>query len=226
MKIPNNWTFEDEEVAAGFDRHVREQLPWYDLATQMIGHFGRYYIKQSDGIDHSKVYDIGASTGNIGRVLEDTLKARSASFTAIEQSEEMAKYYKGPDIDRATFLVKDATDVDFVGYDFAVMFLTLMFIDPNLRFKFVERLMERCLVGGALIIVDKFIGPPGYVGTVLNRLTMATKLNNGVSAEEIIEKELSLAGIQRPVDFETEIPRPMTEIFRYGEFQGYLYEAK
>ena len=33
MKIPNNWTFEDTEVAKNFNRHVREQLPFYDLAT-------------------------------------------------------------------------------------------------------------------------------------------------------------------------------------------------
>ena len=34
MVVPENWTFESKEVADHFDEHVREQLPWYDLATQ------------------------------------------------------------------------------------------------------------------------------------------------------------------------------------------------
>jgi tRNA (cmo5U34)-methyltransferase len=36
MKIPEQWTFKCEEVAKGFDDHVREQLPWYDIATRII----------------------------------------------------------------------------------------------------------------------------------------------------------------------------------------------
>ena len=31
MDIPREWTFENTKVASGFDRHVREQLPWYDF---------------------------------------------------------------------------------------------------------------------------------------------------------------------------------------------------
>ena len=44
MDIPTNWTFETSGVAQGFDRHVREQLPWYDLATNAILHVARHYI--------------------------------------------------------------------------------------------------------------------------------------------------------------------------------------
>ena len=61
-------------VARGFDRHVREQLPWYDLATNAILHVARHYIPQ-DGL----VYDFGASTGNIGRALAPILKERTSS---------------------------------------------------------------------------------------------------------------------------------------------------
>ena len=44
MKIPNTWTFESVEVADGFDLHVREQLPWYDLVTGAIGQIARHFI--------------------------------------------------------------------------------------------------------------------------------------------------------------------------------------
>ena len=31
-----SWTFESKEVAKNFDKHVREQLPWYDMLTDAV----------------------------------------------------------------------------------------------------------------------------------------------------------------------------------------------
>jgi len=48
MKIPDKgkWTFDSKDVANSFDEHVREQLPWYDLATSAVEHIGRHYIPE------------------------------------------------------------------------------------------------------------------------------------------------------------------------------------
>src|SRR5512134_2715681 len=91
LEIPKHWTFRSRTVAKHFDRHVRDSLPWYDLATNAVAHFGRHYIPRG-GV----VYDIGASTGNIGLALKDTLIQRQAQFFAIEESQEMADRYEGP----------------------------------------------------------------------------------------------------------------------------------
>ena len=63
MQIPSegSWSFDADGIADAFDDHVREQLPWYDLATDALIHIARHYIPEG-GI----VYDIGASTGNMG----------------------------------------------------------------------------------------------------------------------------------------------------------------
>ena len=60
-----------ERRIAIFDGHVREQLPWYELASAAMGLIARQYIPKN-----GKVYDLGASTGNVGRVLAHTLEAR------------------------------------------------------------------------------------------------------------------------------------------------------
>ena len=78
MKIPSNWTFENKEVAENFNNHVREQLPWYDLATQAVIHLARHYIP-----NNGLVYDLGASTGNIGNAIKDILTTRNAEFIAL-----------------------------------------------------------------------------------------------------------------------------------------------
>lgn len=51
------------------------------------------------------------------------------------------------------------------------------------------------------------------------RLTLAGKLAAGASAENIIAKELSLGGVQRPIT-----PLPWRQWFKFGDFVGYLYE--
>ena len=148
LEIPKEWTFRSRAVAKHFDRHVREQLPWYDLATNAVAHFGRHYIPRG-----GRVYDIGASTGNIGLALKETLVQRDAKFTAIEESREMAARYKGP----PKLVITDALWFDFEPFDFAVCFLVLMFIPVEIRTAFLRSLCEHIKPGGAL--VDRGQGP-------------------------------------------------------------------
>ena len=120
MKIPTEWTFKSSDVAEGFDNHVREQLPWYDLVTDGLRQLARHYIPQN-----GLVYDIGASTGNMGRALNETLKERNARLVALEESEEMCELYDAPGE-----LVKiDAMDYKFQPFDLGICFLVLMFFE-------------------------------------------------------------------------------------------------
>jgi tRNA (cmo5U34)-methyltransferase len=215
LEIPREWTFRSRAVARHFDRHVRMSLPWYDLATNAVAHFGRHYIPRS-GV----VYDIGASTGNIGSALRETLIQRQARFFAIEDSQEMADRYEGP----PQLVVADAVPFDYQPFDFAVCFLVLMFLPVDTRASFLRRLQGLTKAGGALVIVDKVQMPPGYVGTAFSRLTLQQKLAVGATPDDILRKELSLAGYQRPVD-PLMMPKAARPFFQVGEFVGWIIEA-
>lgn len=214
--IPTNWTFKDEGVAAGFESHVREQLPWYELATGAVAHVARHYIP-----DNGIIYDLGASTGNIGRALEETLNARAARLIPVEASKEMATHYRGPC--KGLLQVADIAAMDFEPFDLAVCFLTMMFVPPAKRIGLMKRLRSACNYGGAIIILDKTEAARGYAATVIWRLALAGKVATGVPAEDIIAKELSLGGVQRPVD-PTLFGPDAHEFFRFGEFAGWLIE--
>lgn len=217
MKIPDDWTFKNREVANGFDSHVRQQLPWYDLTTGVVAHVARHYIPQG-----GLVYDIGASTGNIGRAIEDTLTTRNAKIIPIDNSEEMASLYQGP----GEIIIADALDYEFEPFDFAVAFLSLMFFPVARRKEWMTRMAMLIKQGGAMLIFDKCEPVGGYQSSVLSRLTIAGKLASGVSAEDILKKELSIAGVQRPIDWKDILPQNSTEIFRFGDFAGWLIESK
>jgi tRNA (cmo5U34)-methyltransferase len=214
LEIPTDWTFKNVNVAENFTAHVNEQLPWYSLATGIISHFGRHYLPEK-GV----MYDVGASTGNVTRSLQKEITARNVDAISIDYSEEMRNNWSGV----GKFYVADAREYEFKNYDLCVCFLVLMFLSPVEQQKLVARLVQHINVGGALVIFDKTEAVGGYLGTVLSRLTLAGKLANGASPDDIVKKELSLAGAQRPI-----IPTALltrhgsTEIFRFGEFAGWV----
>lgn len=214
MKIPDNWTFKSLEIATQFDDHVREQLPWYEFATNAVALLARHFIPKN-----GLIYDIGASTGNIARALAPILDARDARIVPIEESTEMAERYSGPGAEQ--MIVQNALDVPYTTHDVSILFLTLMFLPPARRYTFVGELYDRVRPGGAMIIVDKVEPPRGYLGTALGRLTLAGKVASRVPKDEIVDKELSLAGIQRPIS-PCRLPTERVEFFRYGDFVGYV----
>lgn len=216
--IPADWTFKDGKVADGFQRHVREQLPWYDLATGCVAHVARHYIPE-----HGVVYDIGASVGNVGNTLAPTLAARQVKFVPIEASPEMCARYAGP----GKVVCADAMTFEYEPYDCAILFLVLMFMPPATRLAWFNDLLRKMRPGGCLILFDKFqkaMGSP-YLATAVRRMTLAGKVATGTPAEEIVAKELSLSGVQRPLDhavIELMSP-PATLVFQFGEFAGYVF---
>lgn len=214
MNIPKEWTFKTAEVATGFDNHVRMQLPWYELTTGVVAHIARHYIPEG-----GLVYDIGASTGNIGLAIKDTLESRKARLVAIDNSQDMVNLYAGP----GDIVTANAEEFDFQEYDFAVLFLCLMFISPSKRADLMKKLRAKVRPGGAIVVFDKCVPATGYVATILSRLTIAGKVSAGVDAKEIVSKELSLSGIQRPIAV-SEI-EPAIEVFRFGDFAGWIIEG-
>ena len=215
LDVPREWTFKNRKVAAAFDSHVREQLPWYDIATGIVGHLARSYVPRG-----GSVVDVGASTGNVGRAISKTLSDREAKLVAIDASPDMEKVYDAP----GRFVVADAEAFPFEEHDpnLIVCFLALMFVPVARRRDLVERMKNSLAPGGAVVVFDKMVPSPGYFGTVAFRLTLAAKYEAGAAPDEIIAKELSIAGLQRPMSID-ELPG-FVEVFRFGDFAGFVYE--
>jgi tRNA (cmo5U34)-methyltransferase len=212
--MTKDWNFNNDWIVNNFDSHVREQLPWYDFATQTVSCIVKNYLRK-EGL----VYDIGASTGNISRAISGILDSRNARLVAIEESQEMASKYTGV----GDIAVCDAVDYEYQDFSVAICFLSLMFIHPSKRSLLLWKLRSKIEDGGCIIIVDKQIQPNGYIGSVFRRLTMEWKLIGGAIQENIASKELSLSGIQRPLS-PKELNYDFVEFFRIGEFAGWIIE--
>lgn len=208
--MTKHWTFEDSKLANNFGSHVRGQLPWYDLATGLVRCIVENYLP-----DGGLMYDIGASDGNITRACSDLIVSRKAKAISIENSMEMVKAWNGC----GSIVREDAAFYDYDKFDVCVLFLTFMFIQPSQRVDMLNRLRGKMKDGAAIVILDKFTGLGGYNDIVMRRMTMRQKLSSGEDARDILDKELSLSGVQRPLEGSF---CQGDRFFQIGEFKGVI----
>ena len=209
----NDFKFSGEMIGEKFNSHVKEQLPFYEMVTNAVTMIVRNYLPEN-----GLVYDIGASTGNITANIKDLAISRNAKVESIERSEEMAKTWNGYGVIHTA----NATKFAYEDFDVCICFLVLMFLSIEERKNLLLNLKSKVKQGGIIIVVDKLLVDGGYFGTVMRRLTLDWKLKNGATAEQIISKELSLSGVQRPMTKSELIGK---EFFRFGEFVGWVIEG-
>lgn len=220
MDIPTNWTFQSNNIATNFDTHVREQLPWYDLATNAIAFLARHYIQPN-----TLTYDLGCSTGNIGRAIQTTLTQRNAQLIPIDESQEMLTQYNGPGQP-----INDKIQTHkYQPFSLAISLLALQFTPVSTRATTLETLTQTAQPGGAILLLEKWLPntQDPDAETALYRLTLDAKLKAGATPQDIIAKELSLVGAQRPLDPKLLNNHPnATCFFRFGHFAGYVIPSK
>ena len=217
-----SWTFDTPEIANTFDSHVREQLPWYDMVTDAVVYIAQNYLPE-----FGVVVDIGASTGNMIDKLMPLANERMADIVAIEKSVPMCAILKKKYNKKSDCVVVENSDVtrgDLPKADVYILFLTMMFIPIQKRKALIDSMRANCKQGGVIVVVDKVADHGGYFSTVLKRLTMHFKLQQGAKPEDVLTKEMSLAGVQIPID-PAILGEDAKQFFRMGEFAGWVIEC-
>jgi len=217
----SSWTFETPEIAAGFDDHVREQLPWYDMVTDAVCYIVRNYLT-----DDNTVVDVGASTGNMIDKLMPLLLERKAYAVAIEKSPTMVEVLskRFENHHNVSIMQDDIRSCGLEPSQVYVVFLTMMFVPVHERQRVIDYLRANLLKGGVLVVVDKVCDHGGYFATVLKRLGMHWKIQQGAKLGDVTTKEMSLAGVQIPFD-PSMLGADAKQFFRMGEFAGWVVEG-
>lgn len=217
--VPSTWTFDNADVAGTFESHVRSQLPFYDILSEYVVNLATSFLPKN-GV----LIDVGASTGNITRRLKSIIEEKGVKAISIEPSIEMAAHWAG--VGELITSPAQSFDYDEAQPDVVIFYLCLMFLPVAERSDYLRAVIQALQPGGAIIIVDKgFINLP-YLQIASKVATLAAKLERGTTPEAYATKELSLRGIQRPINrWElsklTDISNLVSEeFFRFGEFFG------
>jgi tRNA (cmo5U34)-methyltransferase len=161
----------------------------------------------------------------MSKALLPLIDERTGTILALDNDDSMVKTYQHNIIhNRIGVLQSKAEDYEYDEFDVAIVFLTAMFLPVEKQSNLIDKLYGKLKTGGAIIIVDKVCEEDGYFSTVMKRLTMYWKLKNGAHPEDIINKELSLSGVQRPIDSDLLRIFGAKQFFQLGEFKGWVIE--
>ena len=192
-----NWRFNDEVVKV-FDEHVKKSVPLYQLFHKDILDMSVYFVQ-----NNTNVIDIGTSTGVLLKGLYDINKSRNAKYIGIDIEESMINEcnnrYK--DIE---FKVCDALDYDYSNSSVITAMLSFQFIPKKERVKILSKIYNGLNEDGAFFMVEKIKNNIPDIHDIYNDIYYDFKREN-IKDEEILDKNISLRGIMKPLTLEENI---------------------
>ena len=188
----------DRSVATAFDDMVSRSVPFYAEIQRMIAEMARDFSAPG-----TAVYDLGCSTGttfiNLHQGLDPGIR-----FVGVDNSEEMLDRCRSKlaahGVDRQIELrCRDLNEgIDIENASVAMLILTLQFIRPLRRQKFVADIFRGLHPQGCLILVEKVLGEDSLLNRMFIDYYYDMKRSQGYSELEISQKREALENVLVP----------------------------
>ena len=196
MYNPYKWEF-NKEVAECFDEHVRQSVPMYDEFHKSIIKISKFFIE-----DKTNILDIGTSTGELLMKLPYNPTCR---YIGIDTEKEMINKAKEKLGKEYELQVENILDYNITNCSLIVMMLVLQFIKNKDKQKALQNIYNSLNKGGAFLFVDKIKTPVLDIHDMYNDLYYDFKRENKLTFTEIINKNISLRGVQKCLTVEENI---------------------
>ena len=208
MYNKDGWTFKSQEVADNFDNHVVQSVPLYQSFHEMITTFSKYYVQSN-----STVVDLGTSTGHLLRKMANTNKNKNnVTYCGFDNSVQMINKARENHKDSVYNLNFFCDDVEYFNTypstgrsSFITSMLCLQFIQLNERKTVVKNVYDSLNDGGAFVMVEKIKSNNIDIHDIYNDVYYDFKRSRGLSDTEIIDKNVSLRGVMKPITLEENI---------------------
>ena len=192
-----NWRFNDEVVKV-FDEHVKKSVPLYQLFHKDILDMSVYFVQ-----NNTNVIEIGTSTGVLLKGLYDINKSRNAKYIGIDIEESMINECNNRYEDME-FKVCDALDYDYSNSSVITAMLSFQFIPKKERVKILRKIYNELNEDGDFFMVEKIKNNISDINDIYNDIYYDFKREN-IKDEEILDKNISLRGIMKPLTLEENI---------------------
>ncbi|MBF0469178.1 MAG: carboxy-S-adenosyl-L-methionine synthase CmoA [Desulfamplus sp.] len=211
----------NEEVASVFDDMIKRSVPLYmESLKRQCGLISHFY--KPDTI----IYDLGCSHGNLGMMILDAFKKRAYTMIAVDSSLSMIEKYKKrleqmnicshlPDKTKQICLVCGlAEDMRIANASVVVVNLTMQFIKPAKRDRFIQGIYDGLTDNGILLLTEKVIHEDRIISKIQQDFYKNFKLENGYSELEISRKRDALENILIPETLESHEKRVKASGFK------------
>lgn len=220
------WSF-GGNVPEHFQQHAKRSIPFYEEGHALICHLSDFFVKPK-----SICYDLGASTGELSKKLLNHHKNKKPKFILIDQEKKMldaAKENLCNFEQQIELSCLNIDEVEFQASDLIVCYYTLQFLPLFKREGFLKKVFQALNKGGAFILFEKILADDAKMENLSQAVYMDYKLNQGYSAEDIVNKMRSLKGVLEPnrsienkalmegVGFER-----ILSVFKWVSFEGWV----
>ena len=226
-----SWSFAGN-TAQNFDAHVSKSVPLYLESHELIKKLSDFYIRND-----CTILDIGCSTGTLlYEIGKRHSRIKSFSMIGVDPVKEMCeKASEKFDMLNsnagisAEIYSQSLMDIEVPMCSFITCVYTMQFIHPSIRQSFIDKIYASLEWGGAFILFEKIRGEDARFQDIYTSLYNEYKLDSGYTAEQIVNKSLSLKGVLEPfssLGVEGLLRRggfeDISPIFQYLCFKGYL----
>ena len=218
------WKFSGDMVN-DFEDHVAKSVPLYNEGHDLILKISDYFVK-----DDSICYEIGTSTGILSHKLATRFSNRGARFIGLDIEEDMIALAKEKyQSSNLSFEAVDVLEYRFEPSDFITSYYVVQFIRPSQRQQLIDKIYQSLNWGGAFIYFEKVRAPDARFQDIMTGVYNEYKLEQGYTAEQIVQKSRSLKGVLEPFSTQGNIDMlkragfvDIMSIAKFGPFEGIL----
>lgn len=211
------WAF-DSNVTQCFSDMLARSIPDYGTMRKLVFDLGAWFVQ-----DRTDILDLGCSRGDGLAPFIDGFGA-SNTYVALDESQSMidacrerfAGWINNGLLDVRLHDLRDGLPPRIPSLILSV--LTLQFTPLECRQRIVADAFRMLRPGGAMIVVEKILGPDASADRVLVDAYYAMKRANGYSVDEIEAKRKSLQGVLVPLTAEGNEQMLRAEGFRVQQF--------
>ena len=196
MYKPYKWEF-NEEVAQCFDQHVRQSVFMYDEFHKSIINMSNWFIE-----DNTNILDVGTSTGELLMKLPYN---ESCNYIGIDTEGSMINKAQEKLGEKYKLQVGNILDYKIINCSLITMVLVLQFIKNKDKELALQNIYNSLNKGGAFMFVDKVKTPILDIHDMYNDLYYDFKRDNNLTDKEILDKNVSLRGVQKCLTVEENI---------------------
>jgi len=224
----SSWSF-GKNVPKKFTKHITKSVPFYLEGHEIITFLSDFFLKEK-----SICYDLGCSTGTLLNKISKKHSKKNIQFYGIDSVKEMIEQAKKENKklnnnNKIIFKKENIIKLPLLKSDLILSYYTMQFIPSRYRQTILNKIYKSLNWGGAFIMFEKIRANDARFQDIFSIVYNDFKLQNGYSADEIINKTKSLKGILEPFSdfgnlgllkragFKDIIP-----VFQWMSFKGYL----
>jgi tRNA (cmo5U34)-methyltransferase len=189
------WSFKGE-MTESFVEHISRSVPFYAEGHELICQLSDYFVSAE-----STVYEFGCSTGELlAKLSVHNNHKTGVRLIGIDVEEDMIKQAGKTCAGRSNIELHcaDILDFDYGKADLIVAYYTLQFVPERSRQLLIDTIYESLNWGGAFVLFEKVGAADARFQDIMSGLYRDFKRGNGYTAEQIINKEVSLKGVLKP----------------------------